>query len=207
MPWSTPKTWTFAYKVKAQDLNTEIRDKLNEIWKFVQKGDLLVAQSALSADRLPVGSNGQVLVADSAQTLGVRWGNVAPTIQFKEVTTDFQTNSTTPVDYPNVSFDLTLAAGTTYTIKAVATGKLLAETAGSAAAVRLVIDGVAQTILISASSNNSADYGWRPFCAMFVRKNIVSGVRNVKLQAWNGNNNSNITVGGASLAVEVYPEA
>lgn len=35
------------------------------------KGDLLVYGSALA--RLPVGTNGQVLTADSAQTLGVKW--------------------------------------------------------------------------------------------------------------------------------------
>lgn len=37
------------------------------------KGDL-IAGSSSAWDRLPVGTNGQVLVADSAQTLGVKWG-------------------------------------------------------------------------------------------------------------------------------------
>jgi hypothetical protein len=39
------------------------------------KGDLLSIGS--SADRLPVGSDGQVLTADSAQTLGVNWAAAA----------------------------------------------------------------------------------------------------------------------------------
>lgn len=38
------------------------------------KGDLIVASSAGVAARLPVGTNGQVLIADSSQSLGVRWG-------------------------------------------------------------------------------------------------------------------------------------
>jgi hypothetical protein len=37
------------------------------------KGDLIVRQSASVVSRLPVGTNGYVLVADSAQALGVKW--------------------------------------------------------------------------------------------------------------------------------------
>lgn len=46
------------------------------------KGDLLVATAADTIGRLPVGTNGQILVADSAQPTGARWaaptsGNIA----------------------------------------------------------------------------------------------------------------------------------
>jgi hypothetical protein len=50
------------------------------------KGDLVAASAADSGARLAVGSNGQVLTADSAQTLGIKWaalpsgGMVADTI-------------------------------------------------------------------------------------------------------------------------------
>ena len=37
------------------------------------KGDLLVASSSGAVDNLPVGSNNYVLIADSSQTLGVKW--------------------------------------------------------------------------------------------------------------------------------------
>lgn len=41
---------------------------------FDAKGDLVVGSAADAAIRLPVGSNDQVLIADSGQTAGVRWG-------------------------------------------------------------------------------------------------------------------------------------
>lgn len=38
------------------------------------KGDLVAATGADAAVRIPVGSNGQALIADSGETAGVRWG-------------------------------------------------------------------------------------------------------------------------------------
>jgi len=40
---------------------------------FTTKGDLAVASAADAAGRLAVGSNGQLLTADSAQSLGLKW--------------------------------------------------------------------------------------------------------------------------------------
>ncbi len=57
--WATPATGSVA---------------TDAIWDA--KGDLAAASGADAAARLPVGSNNQVLVADSAQTLGIKWAAV-----------------------------------------------------------------------------------------------------------------------------------
>jgi hypothetical protein len=59
------------------------------------KGDLLVAGATDSVSRLVVGTDGQVLTADAAQTLGVKWASAAAgSTNIKEAEIDF---GTTPV--------------------------------------------------------------------------------------------------------------
>jgi hypothetical protein len=60
-------TWLAAPTVPAETLGASIVDV---------KGDLIAASANDTVARLPVGSNNQVLVADSAQTLGVKWAAV-----------------------------------------------------------------------------------------------------------------------------------
>lgn len=60
MKWDTPATGSVA---------------ADALWDA--KGDLAVASGSDAADNLAVGSNGQVLTADSGQTLGVKWAAVA----------------------------------------------------------------------------------------------------------------------------------
>ena len=50
------------------------------------KGDLLVGTAPDTLARLPVGSNGQVLTADSAQTTGVKWATTITTLYLPLVT-------------------------------------------------------------------------------------------------------------------------
>ncbi|MCC6363096.1 MAG: hypothetical protein IT165_06195 [Bryobacterales bacterium] len=44
------------------------------------KGDLLVASAPAVLDRLPLGANGRFLIADSAQSVGMKWGTFADVV-------------------------------------------------------------------------------------------------------------------------------
>src|SRR3990167_1895457 len=56
------------------------------IGAIAAKGDLLVGDAANSADNLTVGANDTILMADSAQTLGVRWQAPATASEIADVT-------------------------------------------------------------------------------------------------------------------------
>lgn len=68
-----------ALAVAVNDAGTRLTAvESGDLTVFNAKGDLLAASAADTADRLAVGSNGYILVADSAQTLGMKW--LAPDI-------------------------------------------------------------------------------------------------------------------------------
>lgn len=61
----------------ATDAQEANRAALNTVGRVTTKGDLLAGTAGNALDRVAVGSNGQVMTADSTQTTGIKWA-VAP---------------------------------------------------------------------------------------------------------------------------------
>jgi trimeric autotransporter adhesin len=93
------------------------------------KADILVGASSGVVDNLPVGTNGQVLTADSAQTLGLSW-TAAATGDVTLTGTQTLTNKTLTAPVINLSINANTA--TTYTFVLADNGKLVTSNNASA---------------------------------------------------------------------------
>jgi hypothetical protein len=72
---------------------------------FDAKGDILVATSADTPGKLTVGSNGQVLVADSAEATGLKWSSYDPLPSQSGNTGKFLTTDGSTTSWGTVSTD------------------------------------------------------------------------------------------------------
>lgn len=93
------------------------------------KADILVGASSGVVDNLPVGTDGQVLTADSAQTLGLSWTTAA----IGDVTlTGTQTLTNKTLTAPVVNLSINANTATTYTFVLADNGKLVTSNNASA---------------------------------------------------------------------------
>lgn len=76
-----PRTWVDGDIPDDDDLNLEIRDRFEETapGTVTTKGDLVAATGANAIVRVAVGTDDQVLMADSVQAAGVAWAGAADT--------------------------------------------------------------------------------------------------------------------------------
>lgn len=118
MAYTPPPTKAAGEQWTHSDHNTYLRDNqaagVPDI--FTTKGDLAAATGADAAARLAVGSNGQVLQADSAQSTGLKWASFSSQVAFaryKVSSTKTINNATaTIINYDTSVFDTDSAVTT-----------------------------------------------------------------------------------------------
>jgi len=102
------RTWVIGETVTAAQLNEQIRDNGNASWPFTTEGDIAVASGANSLARLAKGNNYGIL---SVLAGAIGYNPLSNLIQFQAsnaISTD--TNSTSWIDVPNSTINLTLNA-------------------------------------------------------------------------------------------------
>jgi hypothetical protein len=103
--------------------------------KAVAKGDLIAAPSANNFSRLAVGSNGQILTADSTQTLGVKWA--APATAAQNLRASYFAQMPTSLPASSGMFRVPFFAGSSVTFT-LSRASLHLETAGSSSSTLLL---------------------------------------------------------------------
>jgi hypothetical protein len=106
------------------------------------KADLLVASASGVVDNLAVGTNGQVLTADSTETLGVKWSTAAAgDVTLNGVQTLTNKTLTSPViNDARQNININAQTGTTYTLVLTDNGRLVTLSNASAITVTVPTD-------------------------------------------------------------------
>lgn len=103
------------------------------------KGDIIAATGVQAVDNLPVGTDGQVLTADSTALMGVKWGSGTPSQTGnagKYLKTD-GTNATWQAAVATLDMSINAQTGTTYSLIASDVNKMV--TLSNASAIVLTV--------------------------------------------------------------------
>lgn len=105
------------------------------------KGDIIVASGQQAVDNLPVGTNNFALVADSAESLGVKWQNLSTrTETLTNKTIDYNSNTITNLPTYNPSLTINSKTGS-YTLISSDVNKLVTITSASSSTI-IVPNGI-----------------------------------------------------------------
>lgn len=129
MAWTTPRTWAAGELVTASMMNAHVRDNLNMTAPALMttKGDIIAASAANTPARVGVGSNGQIIIADSTATSGVSWNG---TLTIDKANSFVGVNTASPQNFLHI-----IATGTAATPSIATAQVLVAQRSGSAGTV------------------------------------------------------------------------
>ncbi|MHB0922613.1 MAG: hypothetical protein ACYC3H_01435 [Bellilinea sp.] len=174
---ATGDLWT------ASNHNTYIRDNfavgVPDI--FTNAGDLVYGTGVNAAARRAIGSNGQVLTVSGGLPV---WGYAIPIIGYAEIPigSGYSTSGGYS-DVPGLSLNLTLpAAGK---IIAFATAVVKRSNVYDEAAMRLVIDGIANPIVNQFKKYTTPDDQLQGNFPQVYLRSVAAGARNIKVQLAN----------------------
>lgn len=102
------------------------------------KGDLLAGTAAGAVDNVSVGTNGYVLVADSTEATGIKWGQMSLTGIPDGLLTNAKINASAAIDKTKISGTaITLADSGTVTSSMIANGTIVNADINATAAIEL----------------------------------------------------------------------
>lgn len=157
------------------------------------KGDLIAATAADTVSRLAVGTNGQVLTADSTAATGLKWAAASsgtfPVLTRTAATSDFSTSSTSYVDVTGMSITRTpVSATNTIEIKA----NIVFYSAAQSVRFRVVAGASNLTII----EEQVAGAGYHELSMLYYVVNNAASSTTFKVQCLTGG--SSITVQGVN---------
>lgn len=170
------------------------------------KGDLIAASAADVVARLPVGSDGQILTADAAQALGIKWGAAPVSAGVEVAYQEFAANvsvtgasegaSQTVVTAPAFTAD-----GSPYFIEFFAPAVQPPSTTGPAIFFLLFLDGVTQGIFGEVKNNGSSAMS----ITMRSKRRITpaAGSRTFSVRAYVTSGTANVSAGAGGSGVYV----
>ena len=157
------------------------------------KGILIVGDGSGAPQGLTVGDDGNTLLADSNETLGVKWGSssAGSVVKIASVqwTSEFNTTSASMIDVTNAEVTLSgLSDSVTYTLFAIVTFQISSDaSAGEVMDTQLVIDSTANNSCKQTVTGVSQEFN---VCLSGFKSVTGSTSYTVKLQAQSDGSNT-----------------